>query len=205
MAVDEGGPLMLSVSGTDRTGMIAHIARQTKQCGVNIRSSVANRLEEQFAGTFFIIDGDRQNLERFRHEIKSTELEPIPGKQILPAKLFDIRVEGKDRVGMLYHVSAKLQDHDINIVAMGLRTIPQIPIDDEESDDDPIDEDSLMTSERQAFIHLRVEIPQEQLDFLGSLKSYLSGIDSSWQTSVREWKPPRRSKRTNFPWPVSDN
>lgn len=201
MFVEEGGHLMqLFVSGTDRTGIILYVSRMACEGNVNILSCVTNRLEEQFSGTYFILEGDRSDIRRFHERLKQTESDSIPGKQILPEKLYDLRIEGTDRKGMLCDITGILNDHDVNIVTMGVRTVEQFPDDFDFSNG----EDRGLLP-RRTFIHIRTEVPREQLQRLTELEERLRRVGPDWRLSVKEWKRSVRPQTVEMRRMFEDN
>jgi glycine cleavage system regulatory protein len=172
MEFKDQGHIVLSISGTDRTGIIEYMSHMTADCNVNIISTFTTRLEDQYFGTFFVIEGEPTDIQRFRERVKSTRNDIVIGKLICPAKLYTMRIEGDNRIGMLYDISRILKEHDINIATMGCRTIPTEIIGDD--------------VRRRAFIHFRIEVPAEQLHCIDSIEGEIRNIDPNWAIDIQE-------------------
>jgi predicted amino acid-binding ACT domain protein len=194
--VDEDGSVLMHVSGTDRTGIISHVTGQAQRFDLNILSWDTSRLQERFTGSFFVINGDREQLTGFRRELVRLESEPVSGKQVLPGKLYDVRMKCDDRIGLLHDISRCLTEHDINIVTMGLRTGYDLPSDSDDFDlSDEINNDRLRM---RAFLHLRCEVPQEQLPRLPDVEQRLRDIRLTNWVSLREHVYPRDEGRLDL-------
>jgi len=160
--------LQLTMCGKDRTGMIRHISRLASERHANIDSGFTCRLRDQYAGAYFLLSGDTANLELLQEELKRTELEHVDGNQILPAKLFEIEFEGQDRIGLLRDLTNTLFSRDINIVTMKLEVIDDLE------------------SPKVVVVHMRVEVPEEQLSVLSGPERWLQQLDPTARVVVRE-------------------
>jgi glycine cleavage system regulatory protein len=172
MDIEDQGQIVLNISGTDRTGIIEYVSRMTAECNVNILDSFTARLGEQHFGTFLIIDGEPSDIRRFHERLNDTKSDMVVGKLIFPAKLYTIRIEGDDRIGMLYDISRILTEHDINIATMGSRTLVTDIIGD--------------VVHRRAFIHIRAEAPAEQLQAIDAIEREIRRIDPKWCIDIQE-------------------
>ncbi|HEV8003460.1 MAG TPA: hypothetical protein VGP63_26590 [Planctomycetaceae bacterium] len=170
--VEDEGKILLSVSGTDRTGIIEYVSHMTADCNVNILSNFTTRLEDQYFGTFFIIDGEPSDIRRFQERWNDTKADIVIGKLICAAKLYTIRIEGNNRIGMLYDISRILKEHDINIATMGSRTEVIDIVGDE--------------VHRRAFIHIRAEVPAEQVHSIDAIEREIRRIDPKWCIDIQE-------------------
>ncbi len=202
MTLDEGSDtILVSFSGEDRTGLINYFAQFARQCGLNIDSGFTMRLKQRFSGTQFVIEGNREQIMQFQKLLKQSESDLIPGKQIFPAKLFEIDLEGDDRIGLLSDITCLLKEHNVNVVTMGLDTEEIIP------DDYEIGSDTeLVPLPKRVFINLRCEVPLEQLQFLNELEEQLSPFfKPGWRIKIKEWTRTPRHDPPDIPRSVDQN
>jgi glycine cleavage system transcriptional repressor len=161
----------LSAIGKDRPGIVADVAGLIYECGGNLEDSSMTLLGNQFA-LLILLSGSGEEfqfrlstgckrLEWDKHlAIFLTPVEEAEGKKRFSEKteLFELTTIGMDRMGIVYHVSRLLADHEINIADMHTRTTPS-----------PESGTPIFTMQIQLQVPLHASIPEikEKLDRLG--------------------------------------
>ncbi len=115
-------PLVMTVIGKDRPGLVESVARLVAEHGGNWLESRMCRLGGEFAGLLRIhIAGDRQAaLEKALHELKQEGLSITVqadrgGAPAEPQHLVKLEIVGQDRPGIVKQISAALAVHGVNV------------------------------------------------------------------------------------------
>jgi glycine cleavage system regulatory protein len=115
-------PLILTVTGKDRTGLIRSLSQLIADKGGNWLESRMCRLGGEFAGIVRIhIPEDReQGLAEALHSLRSDGLTAAvhpdtTSQRKEPTKSASLSLVGQDRPGILYQISAALAHQNINV------------------------------------------------------------------------------------------
>jgi len=127
----------LSAIGKDRPGIVADVAGLIYECGGNLEDSRMTLLGSQFA-LLILLSGSGEEFQyclstrckRIEWEKRLTVfLTPIEESEGLPASReikenYELSTTGLDRMGIVFHVSRLLADHEINITDMQTKATP---------------------------------------------------------------------------------
>ena len=115
-------PLVMTIMGKDRTGLVESLARLIADNGGNWLESRMCRLGGEFAGILRIhVPKDKeQMLVQALHALQSEGLAVIirPDETISPAgqaKGASLNLIGQDRPGIIFQISSVLANHNINV------------------------------------------------------------------------------------------
>jgi glycine cleavage system regulatory protein len=115
-------PLVMTIIGKDRTGLVESLARLIADNGGNWLESRMCRLGGEFAGILRVqVPGDKeQSLVRALQAVHSEGLTVIirPDEEIPsmgPTKGAALSLTGHDRPGIIYQISAALASQNINV------------------------------------------------------------------------------------------
>ncbi len=115
-------PLVMTIIGKDRTGLVESLARLIADNGGNWLDSRMCRLGGEFAGILrILVPEDRvQILAQALHSLQSEGLTVIlrPDETVPPAehvKSASLSLVGQDRPGIIYQISAALAHQNINV------------------------------------------------------------------------------------------
>lgn len=176
----EDNCLLVCLTGEDRTGIIHHLSRLVTDFGLNIDESYGTRLQSKH-GSFFLVSGPNDMLRLLAKTLKKGRHELLKGRVILPCKIYDMTVEGPDRVGLICDISTVLKDFHLNILT--LRSFSYLKSEHGRSLD--------RESEWSGYIHIRFEAGEEQLDQLPRLKKEVHELlHRSSPSSRNQWDPP---------------
>src|SRR5262249_13762619 len=88
----EDNRLRVSLAFEDRTGVVQHFIQMTSELRLNIDGMIVRRIQEDQTGTFCVITGPNENLERLVERLERDRGRPHVGKQINPSKVFRMRI-----------------------------------------------------------------------------------------------------------------
>ncbi len=115
-------PLVLTVIGADRAGIVADLARIAGDCGAGWQQSRMARLAGQFAGIarLDVPEAQYETLERSLRELESEGLEVTIARDSsvagpAEAQRSALELVGHDRDGIVRDVSAVLARHGVSI------------------------------------------------------------------------------------------
>ncbi len=127
----------LSAIGTDRPGIVADVAGLIFECGGNLEDSRMTLLGTQFALLILLSGSGEEFSYRLSTGCKRLEWEkrltifltPIEDSETMSrskelAGNYELSTTGLDRMGIVYHVSRLLAEHEINIIDMHTKATP---------------------------------------------------------------------------------
>jgi glycine cleavage system transcriptional repressor len=127
----------LSAIGKDRPGIVADVAGLIYECGGNLEDSRMTLLGSQFA-LLILLSGSGEEFQyclstrckKLEWEKRLTVfLTPIEESESLSVSKamkenYELSTTGLDRMGVVFHVSRLLADHEINIMDMQTKATP---------------------------------------------------------------------------------
>ena len=115
-------PLVMTVIGKDRPGLVESVARLVAEHGGNWLESRMCRLGGEFAGLLRVhIDGNRQAaleaaLAELKHQGLTIHVQADHGAAAAePQRLARLDIVGQDRPGIVQQISAALAVHGVNV------------------------------------------------------------------------------------------
>ncbi len=127
----------LSAIGKDRPGIVADVAGLIYECGGNLEDSRMTLLGSQFA-LLILLSGSGEEFQyclstrckrlewEKRLTVFLTPIEESEGSSALKEmkENYELSTTGLDRMGIVFHVSRLLADHEINITDMQTKATP---------------------------------------------------------------------------------
>lgn len=121
--------LLLTVTGTDRTGLVELLAQRIAAVGANWEESRMARLGGQFAGIVLVTAADERAGE-LSGELRALEAKGLhvtvrvvetPAPVVAPGEQLRITVTGNDRPGIVRDVSRILAQRNVNVEELASR------------------------------------------------------------------------------------
>jgi glycine cleavage system regulatory protein len=112
-------PLLISVSGKDRPGLVKQIANVIKQSGGNWLESRLSHLGGRFAGLILAefdatqLENARQALIELSHDDLTISVEPTCSSTV--GDVFELQLVGNDKPGIVYEITQGLDSLGANV------------------------------------------------------------------------------------------
>lgn len=114
-------PLVVTLNGVDRPGVVARVAERARECGASWQESRFAHLAGRFAGVvrLDVADASLGALEQALRELDAADLHVTVERGVAAAPSgrlrFALELLGQDRPGIVRDVSAVLARHGVNI------------------------------------------------------------------------------------------
>lgn len=164
--------IAVTITGKDRPGIIAHLAKALYQSGGNLEDASMTILEGEFAMIFLAAVQNQVQQRKFLSQLG--RMEKLFGLSISIKEIkhslkrgqkhgagtvpWIISVSGKDRAGIVYLVSKVCADHHLNITDLNSKILGK--------------------GKQTAYaLILEVDIPKHELKLIAKLKQKFSGLE----------------------------
>jgi len=177
----------LSVTGIDRTGLVARVSRWLRDHRANIDEGIVTRLEKDVHTGSYLIHATTQSLDEMQRETQDCPEEEVSaGVKVRGGAMYDLNLIAPDRIGLINDVAEILAGSNVNVVTMACLTF-----------DPPRQHDSGGPSQRDperrrkmVALRMGLEVPPESMRLLPGVMDDLRtlGAEDRWDIRMQERK-----------------